>query len=529
VWGDATCDVPEWDVNDELERDVMNCQWTARDAVPPDDALRGLAGSLSSPEIARALTLNVYATAPRAYKRRNLQAAARIVAAFASRHPELFAGVSLDPDVYVIPWFQGREWFDYNPGTIRQFRHWLRGTGPYRGDGGDRVPDLSAYRRSRTFTLDEVRAMAGRAFASWDDVDPPRAFPPKGGAGHQDAWRDPWRLVWDQFRRHLVHVHYDELAAWTVEAGIDAGKVFTAQAYTAADSGYLPKASHVEGGATDYDSGGVSVEGAIPKQGRLGVILYGESTSNAARTDTGEPPFRLFERMGDRFGVVELSLASLKDFAYRPGYADGYRAFREITNAGALVVSPMAWNGWNGLFADQPGYQAYTSWRNTPAEDAMLDRMIERANLPASAKLWTFGSPRHRDADGWTAEPPATIAENAGTIEVAGGKRIRLVSPAGLWIRSDRFDTLVAGLPGVPGSSRIVVRGRVDGTTRWITLAAPVALDSLGFTPAGHTVPLSWPRAGTVIDRLAIDIERDEETTALRIDHVALYPREPAR
>jgi hypothetical protein len=361
VWADASCDVPDWDVNDELERDARLCQWTANGTVPPDDALRNLAGSVGSPEIARALTLNVYAGKVRAYKRRNLEAAARIIAAFGARHPELLVGVSLDPDVYVLPWFQGKEWFDFNPDTIRQFRHWLRGTGPYAGRGEPGVPDLSAFRRTKPLTLAEVRAVARRPFARWDDVDPPRTFPPHGQPGHASAWNDPWRVLWDEFRRHLVHVHYSELADWVVATGIPAEKVFTAQAFTAPDRGFLPQSIGVEGATTDYDSGGVSVEGAIPRRGRLGVILYGESTSNTANTPTREPQFRIFERMAGRWGVVEFSTASLKDLAYRPGYPEAYRAFREIANGGGLLVSPMAWNGWNGIYASQPGYQAYTS------------------------------------------------------------------------------------------------------------------------------------------------------------------------
>lgn len=99
IWADASCDVPDWDINDELERDPRNNQWTARGTVPVDRALSDLAGSQASPEIGRALTLNVYAQKVRANKRRNLQAAARIVRDFAQRYPELFVGVSLDPDV----------------------------------------------------------------------------------------------------------------------------------------------------------------------------------------------------------------------------------------------------------------------------------------------------------------------------------------------------------------------------------------------------------------------------------------------
>ena len=36
------------------------------------------------------------------------------------------------------------EIFDYNPGMLKQFRHWLSGTGPYAGKPEAGAPDLSA-------------------------------------------------------------------------------------------------------------------------------------------------------------------------------------------------------------------------------------------------------------------------------------------------------------------------------------------------------------------------------------------------
>ncbi|MGH8802806.1 MAG: hypothetical protein ACREX6_11005, partial [Casimicrobiaceae bacterium] len=57
IWADASCSVPEWDLNDALEEDVANCQWNERDEVMPDDMLKHLPGSQQAPELARALTL----------------------------------------------------------------------------------------------------------------------------------------------------------------------------------------------------------------------------------------------------------------------------------------------------------------------------------------------------------------------------------------------------------------------------------------------------------------------------------------
>ena len=39
--------------------------------------------------------------------------------------------MNLDPDTYLNPFFEEKQWYDYNPGTLRQFRQWLAGSGPY--------------------------------------------------------------------------------------------------------------------------------------------------------------------------------------------------------------------------------------------------------------------------------------------------------------------------------------------------------------------------------------------------------------
>ena len=88
----------------------------------PDDYLKNLPGSQDAPELARSLTFNVYARDVRHYKKRNLQQAAQLIVAFMRAHPELFVGVTLDPDTYINPFFDEKQWYDYNPGTLRQFR-----------------------------------------------------------------------------------------------------------------------------------------------------------------------------------------------------------------------------------------------------------------------------------------------------------------------------------------------------------------------------------------------------------------------
>jgi hypothetical protein len=82
IWGDASCDTPEWDLTDHLEQDVNNVQWDHRANVHPDDLMKNVPGSMPGPQLGRSLTYHVHAAKVRAYKKRNLQAAARRIADF---------------------------------------------------------------------------------------------------------------------------------------------------------------------------------------------------------------------------------------------------------------------------------------------------------------------------------------------------------------------------------------------------------------------------------------------------------------
>ena len=147
IWADAAGNVPEWDVNDRLEEDPANCQWNERDEVMPDDYLRHLPGSHAAPELARALTLNVYAATCATTRSATCSRRRDRSSRFMRAHPDLLVGVNLDPDVYINPFFAEAQWYDYNPGTLRQFRQWLAGTGPYAGDARARRAGPFAERR----------------------------------------------------------------------------------------------------------------------------------------------------------------------------------------------------------------------------------------------------------------------------------------------------------------------------------------------------------------------------------------------
>lgn len=413
IWADSAGQSLEWDINDVLEQDESLCQWNQFNQVMPDTALSNLPGSVDSPELGRSISLNVYMEKPRFYKKRNLQAACRIINAFREKHPSLFIGVNLDADVYMNPFFpklENPQWYDYNPQTLRQFRHWLRGDGPYAGNAEDGVPDLSSYRRKKCLTLARISKLAKKKFATWDDVQPPRQFlwhvflsrtTPRWLREYVHFTKNPWIALWAQFRRHLVQLHYDELSQWVAETGIPSDRIYSSQGFMEPTIRLDPLAERIDSPVKNYDTGGASIEGACPKHGHLGVIIYGQCATNNIITESKTSLFNEFRRNSAEWAVVEHNTGDLTRADFLGSYADAYRSLRDIIHYGSRFVSSMAWNGSPGEQHGQPGFLGYTSLRRSPLEAAMIDIMQARAGLPRQARLWTFGAGEHVDSDGW--------------------------------------------------------------------------------------------------------------------------------
>lgn len=524
VWADASCGVPQWDVVDHLELDDRNVQWNQDNQALPDDHLKSLAGAQESPELARMLTYNVYAERVRHYKRRNLQAAARIVAAFARSDPALFVGINLDPDTAHNPFFEEKQWYDYNPGTLRQFRHWLAGTGPYQGRSEAGVPNLSQYRRAQPLTLAEVSALARRKFATWNEVDPPRQFPREG----RPFWHDPWTHEWEVFRRHLIDLHYDELSQWLVQTGIPSSRILSSQGFMAPHESAMPFAVRVTSPTKNYDSGGISIEGAIPAHGHLGAVVYGPAMRNAIRMEAADSLFATFHRLDPDWAIVEMNTAVLSEPAQLPPYAHAYEALRDAFNYGARLVSPMAWAGPDGSQAGQPGYVAYMSWRATPLEDAARDFALSHAYVPRGTRLWTFGTPVHASDDGWRIASGGTLAAGQGYVTLTpSADEIVLVSPPQLALGPREVGLLVLGLDDPQRVLEVQLDVR-DAQGTW-SPAGTAVRDALRIDPAGMLLPIVWPRTvrwGEQV-RVTLRLAPPNAMAPLALRHIALYRATP--
>ena len=521
IWGDATCETPDWDLTDHLEQDANNVQWDHRNQVHPDDLMKDVPGSLPGPQLGRSLTYHVYAAKVRAYKKRNLQSAARSIAGFWRKHPDLLVGVTLDADTYMNPFLGGGYRFDYNPGMIRQFREWLRGTGPYLGKGGPGVPDLRSFRRPDPLTLEQVNALAGRSWKSWDEVDPPRelvgvnslAIPP----GATPFWEDKWYLEWDAFRKHVVHLHYVELAQWVHEAGIPADRIFTAQAFTAPDPGLRPVSIYLKGWSPDYDSAGVSIEGSVPRVGHLGTIMYGLSAQDRHGMANGRGVYSNIARFDEGWAIVEFNATDLKMPKRKPDYEASYRTFRSIFNFDGRQIAMMAWNGSNGLFEDDPDYLPFTAFRNTESEYAMRDAMIAKADLPRGARIWTFGSARLSTDDGWTTSR-GTLDEGYGHLAVAPDRGVvELVSPPDQVIRPKRIDLALVRAWSGPKPSAIAVHARTAPDAPW---------REVGRSSDSERVKLAWPAdwREAIVTQVKFELAYPPGTAAARVDRLLLYP-----
>ncbi len=521
IWADASCESAEWDLMTHLETDDANVQWDQDDKTFPGDYRKGLAGSTESPRLSRVQTYNVYNRTLRDYKRRNLQAAARIIARFAREHPDLFVGVNLDADTYKKPFIAGHR-HDYNPATLRQFRDWLQGTGAYAGTGGAGVPDLRSYRRAKPLSLADVNRLARKQWTAWAQVQPPREFPGDDNqpvpAGKTPFWDDPWYQEWDMFRRQVVALHYTELAQWTHEAGVPADRIFTAQAFTAPDPGLRAQSTSLGDRSPDYDGAGVSIEGAVPRVGHLGTIVYGIAAENAYTLDSGHGLFATIARYDPQWAIVESNATDLKHPAELPPYARSYRQFRDFFNYGGRQIALMAWNGSNGLYAGFPGYLPYTSWLNTQAEQAMMDFLVSHADVPASSLLWTFGSAAHADDDGWTAQRGALETSTHGLLLAPFADRVRMRSPGDQVIRPATIKSLHLRFDGARVPQYVTVAARTGAQAQWRVVGQA----------AGTAVALDWPRewldGRTIVEQIELELHFPPGAGKPNLTRVLLFP-----
>lgn len=411
VWADAKFAAADVDIVDMLEQDEGAVQWNHLGKSEPDDALKDLAGATANPELARMMSLNRYNQKFLDYKKRNLQSAIRAIVAFSRAHPEHYVAINLDPDQYINPWFYLTQWYDYNPDTLRQYREWLFHLGPY-ADGAE----LAFSRREPALTLADVNRLAKQSWQEASAVEPPRAA---------IDYSDPWQQLWTQFKRHLVARHYDDLANWAVEAGFPSSHIYTSQTFIQADV-----AVRITDRADGWsDQAGVSIEGAKPRQGHLGAILYGKSSRNEGKPRSGTSLIDNIRRIDPEWGVVEFHPATIAFPKRMPGHADSYATMQALINGGTRFLSPI-WGSHAGDSVVHPSsVKSYDVMEGSDFEYQFVWWLRAMQAWPVGSLYYPFGNDGTHSSDGWTAAAGARLSTRPGSLSLTGKTPLGLLSP----------------------------------------------------------------------------------------------------
>jgi hypothetical protein len=398
VWADSKFAAPDVDVVDWLESDERTVQWNQYGRAEADDSLQDLPGSYSSPQLARMMSLNRYNERFRFYKKRNLQSAATVIRSYMEARSDRYVGINLDPDQYINPWFFQTQWYDYNPDTLRQFRDWLFHIGLY-ADG----QELAAYRYQSTVTLRRINELAGEDWSDQKEVEPPRTRP---------VYEDPWQHIWVQFKRHLVAKHYEDLTDWLVQSGIAKTRIYTSQTFIQSDV-----AVTLNDPARDWtDQAGVSIEGAKPKNGRLGAILYGPASRGEGQSRRGLGLLQNLRRMDRAWGVVEFQPATISFPERLPSHEQAYSSVGRVLNAGAHFLTPM----WGSRISDRmvfpDHFRSYDAFTGTAFEYQLVWWLLLRQSHPVGSLVYPFGNAMVKSFDQWTSGPKTKLEVGLGEL-----------------------------------------------------------------------------------------------------------------
>ncbi len=416
VWADSKFSAPEFDLVDWLEQDDSTVQWNQWGKSERDDAIGALAGSHRDPQLARMMSLNRYNTRFLSYKKRNLQAAVRLIVAHNQKHPDAVVSINLDPDEYINPWFKDVQWYDYNPDTLRQFREWLLHLGPY-ADGGE----LASTRPSKPYDLPVLRKISGKAWATTAEIDAPRERP---------DYKNEWQQLWIRFKRHLVAQHYADLARWATEVGLSPTQIRSSQTFL--DSRVATRINDVA--ETWSDQAGVSIEGAKPPLGHLGAIFYGAGSRNEGKPRDGESLLDNVRSMDPEWGVVEMHPGTITTPHAMVSHEDAYRTMHTLINFGATRVTPMWGSSAGDLMVHPEHFRSYDVYDQSPFETQFVWWMLAMRAQPWGGHVWPFGNEWVKSTDGWTAEPTSAIQVDspgfANLISRSPTDVLTLVSPS---------------------------------------------------------------------------------------------------
>ncbi|MEX2684261.1 MAG: hypothetical protein Q6373_022005 [Candidatus Sigynarchaeota archaeon] len=185
-WGQGSSTNP---VILDMRSNVSNCQWDQNNWCPPIKYNNGPNDRFWSfwP-----------GSEWEQFRERNIKQALAIIHAWWLNNPGLLVGFSTDSEIHLNygkftdahPIY--RSYFDYNPGTIAQYRQWAMAN----------------------WTLQAFNKKCGTNFATWNDVDAPRTS--ADGVGVKG---NPWWETWTDFRIWHVAEAGKRQCKWINESG----------------------------------------------------------------------------------------------------------------------------------------------------------------------------------------------------------------------------------------------------------------------------------------------------------------------
>jgi len=313
-WGDvAVPENPEVNLIDYLEQWPENCQWRDDNVIPSDNAYAVIG-------LGRMLTFNNYNSTVHSYRKRNFQAASQEIYNFYLSHPDLFLGITTDPEVFMSPFY----FSDYNPQTIQEFRDYLK----------RKYGTISAFNRAMRINL-----------ASFEQVDPPRP-----SLGHA-LGGNPLGEEWTDFRAFLVDNEVQRQVNWAREVGLPAERIYTHQTIRRDNptwSRYLLASplytAHVDGGA-------------------IGITTLQDMTFNSQL-------FSEARAMSGNWGIFEYNPTKPTGTSYQT-YLDALKLAYDYQ---AHILSPYIWS--------QESNELFYNIKGTAFETAIRDFVAQKAGVP---------------------------------------------------------------------------------------------------------------------------------------------------
>ena len=178
------------------------------------------------------------------------------------------------------------------------------------------------------------------------------------------------------------------------------------------------------------DQAGVSVEGAKPRLGHLGAILYGPGSRNEGKPRSGNSLIDNIRRVDPEWGMVEFHPATIAFPEKLPSHAESYATMQTLINGGAHFLSPM-WGSYAGDRVVHPNhFKAYDVMEGSSFEYQLVWWLRAMQAWPLGSLYYPFGNELVRSADGWTAAAGTHLENDYGKLRLTGtGSRLTLASP----------------------------------------------------------------------------------------------------